>query len=274
MTTKTTSFQLIITLLVLGNCGAQTFIHERHLGEPFSRTEITSIRALTTHPEKYFNENVKVEGIIASAWTDGGYFIEIVPKDLGGESILINFPDLASTFSTDYAGHMVIVEGMFYQKIYPSARVLHWQGHSFRKGKRVPDFSLVKRITAKAVEIGETMVAIPNPTDIPDASVNRINLNNMEFEAEGFGIGQKTLKPGEITLEHSTGKNRELIFCLEGTLTVRKSDQPPVMLTPGEMTYIPSATRHEIKNLADKPAKYIFVFSQQLDTQTNKHRDD
>jgi len=274
MTTKITLFQLIIAFLVVSNCGAQTVTHEKHLGGLFSRTEITPIGKLTTHPGKYFNKDVKVEGIIASACTDDGCFIEIVAEEGGGEGILVNFRDLAYIFPTDCAGHTVVVEGMFYQKIYPPTRVLHWQEHSFRKEKHVPEFSLIKRITAKAVDIGQTMVAIPKPTDILDAPVDRIDLNTMEFEAEGFGTGKKTLKPSEITSEHSTGNHRELIFCLQGAITVRKSDKPPVTLMAGEMTYIPPATKHEIKNLADTPATYIFVFSQQPETQTKKPHDD
>jgi hypothetical protein len=61
MTTRATLFQLIVTLFFLSNGGAQTITFEKHLGEPFSRTEITPISELTTHPEKYFNKDIKTQ---------------------------------------------------------------------------------------------------------------------------------------------------------------------------------------------------------------------
>lgn len=258
-------------LLCLNTVFAQSPDSMKHLGSPFTLTEIIPISDLADHPEEYYNKYVKIEGIIASACTQEGCFIEVVEKDGGGEGILVNFPDLVCTFPTHCAGHTVIVEGMFYQKIYPASRVSHWQGHSFRKGKHVPEFSLIKRITAKAVEIGEKGVSIPKLVDIPVASVDKINMNVMEFEADGLGTGKKVLMPREITDKHSTGKNREIIFCLEGKITVVKGDQPEVTIDAGDMAYIPPETEHTIINKTEKPAVYIFVYSRQPENEKTTH---
>ncbi len=173
----------------------------------------------------------------------------------------MNFPELIHLFPTDCAGAHAVVEGMFYRKVYPAARLAHWQGHSFRAGKPVPEFSLIPRITARAVSLTNEKRTPPPPLDIPPAQTDRIDLANTEFEAEGFGTGRKVLAPGDSTETHSTGKTREMIFCLEGTVTVIHSGEDPINLNAGEMTYVPPATPHAIRNLSDRPAVYLFVYS-------------
>jgi quercetin dioxygenase-like cupin family protein len=264
-------YSLFLLIMFFSKMSAQSVDSVIHLGGPFTLTEITPIRDLTGNPGKYYNRNVKIEGVIASACMQEGCFIEVVEKDGSGEGILVNFPDLVYTFPTHCAGRTVIVEGMFYQKIYPASRVLHWQGHSYRKGKHVPEFSLIKRITAKAVDIKGEKASIPKPADIPDASIDRINLNTMEFEADGLGTGKKILLPGEMTDEHSTGKNREMILCLEGTLSIVKGNLSPYTISAGEMAYIPPETKHTIINKTESPAVYIFVYSRQPENEKTTH---
>lgn len=243
----------------------------KHLGSDFSIQATTPISELTERREKYFNKEVKVEGVIASACTNEGCFIEVVSKDGKGEGIVVNFPELIHKFPTDCAGYEVVVEGMFYQKIYPHSRVSHWQGHSFRKGIKVPEFSLIKRIHAKAVSIGEKKFAVPKPDEIIQASINRVELDKMEFEADGFGGGKKLLAPGDSVDEHSSGNYREIIYCLDGMLTVFQQGSELVTLNSGEMIYIPPDTKHEIKNQSDKPAEYFFVFSKKIEMEEKKH---
>jgi len=243
----------------------------KHIGKDFTLKETTTISELSEHPEKYYNRDVKIEGVIASACTNEGCFIEVVSKDGKGEGVLVNFPELTHRFPTDCAGYEVMVEGMFYQKIYPESRVNHWQRHSFRKGIKIPEFSLIKRIHAKAVSISEKKSTAPNPDEIIPASISRIDLNTMEFEADGFGGGKKSLAPGDKMEEHSSGNYREIVFCLEGVLTVIKQGVEPVTLNSGEMTYIPPDTKHEIKNQSDKPAVYLFVFARKIEPEAKKH---
>jgi quercetin dioxygenase-like cupin family protein len=230
-----------------------------HLGAGFTLGEATPIADLSRHPGAHFNRDVRIEGIVASNCTQEGCFIEVVPVDGGGEGILVNFPD-STRFPVDCAGRRVVVEGMFYQKVYPASRVTHWQGHSFRKGKPVGEFSLIKRLTAKAVELGERQM-VPAPGDIVPAATDRVDLATMEFEADGFGTGRKVLEPGGVTERHGTGKARELIFCLEGTVALQLGNSAPTTLKAGEMAYIPPATEHELSNPGSVPATYLFVFS-------------
>lgn len=230
-----------------------------HFGPAFAIEEITPIADLCRHPEIYFNRQVRIEGVIASACRQEGCFIEVVPENGGAEGILVNFPD-STRFPVDCAGRRTIVEGMFYQKIYPASRVEHWQGHSFRPGKPAGEFSLIKRLTAKAAEIGD-FGTVPAPGEIVPAATDRIDLDAMEFEAEGFGTGKKVLGPGAVTERHGTGKVREMIFCLEGALSVQLGSAAPIELRAGEMTFIPAATEHELRNRGSEPAVYVFVYS-------------
>lgn len=232
-----------------------------HLGEPFGIAEATPIAELTAHPERYFNRQVRIEGVIASACTNEGCFIEVVPEDGPGEGIVVNFPGLTHLFPTDCAGARAVVEGLFYQKIYPASRVEHWQGHSFRPGQPVPVYSLVLRIGARAAEVGLDKGPVPAPGVIHAAATDRIDLAVMEFETEGFGTGRKVLAPGEVVDAHSTGGSREIVCCLDGEVTVRRGEASPFVLRAGEMTFLPPATEHEMSNRSAAPASYLFVFS-------------
>jgi len=241
------------------------------LGEKFTIGKETPIQDLIEHPEKYHNRDVKIRGIIASACNEEGCFIEVVSKDGKGEGIVANFPGLKYTFPTDCAGLEAVVEGLFYQKVYPSARVSHWQHHSYREGRKVPEFALILRMAAKAAMIGGSRAAPPAPAEIRKTSPHRIDLDVMEFEDEGFGIGKKRLEPGGATPQHCTGGVREMIVCLEGSVTVYKQGSEPVGLSAGEMTFIPPATTHEVRNEGKETAGYLFVYARKIEKEEHDH---
>jgi len=272
---RATSATLLLTATLVLAAGAAAHDHPkaakpaatpaaRHLGRPFALAEVTPVAELTAHPERHFNRTVRIEGVVASCCTQEGCFIEVAPEG-GGEGIVVNFPDLAHLFPTDCIGQRAVVEGMFYQKIYPAARVKHWQGHSFRPGKAVPEYSWIPRMTAAAASIGATKGPVPPPPDIVPARTDRVDLRTMEFEAEGFGTGRKELAPGDSTETHGTGNTREMIFCLEGEVTVIGAGPEPVTLRPGEMSFIPPATKHALRNATDRPAVYVFVYARRIE---------
>ena len=236
-----------------------------HLGAAFALKHATPIAELERDPGRYFNRDVRIEGVIASACTQGDRFIEVVPADGRGEGIVVSFPD-TTRFPDDCIGSHAVVEGMYYRKIYPASRVAHWQGHSFRQGRPVPGFSRIERLTAKAAEIGARGTA-PPPGEIVPAATDRVDLATTEFETEGLGTGRKQLAPGEATERHSTGRMRELIFCLEGTVTLKLGTTAPVTLRAGELSYVPPDTEHELRNPGPGPATYLFVFSRDPEPQ-------
>lgn len=230
-----------------------------HLGAAFTRLQTTPIAELERDPGRYYDRDVRIEGVICSAGTQDGVFIEVVPADGPGEGVVVSLPDI-TRLPADCAGARVIVEGMFYRKIYPASRVAHWQGQSFRRGRPVPGFSRIERLTAKAAELG-ARGPVPPPGDIVPAATDRVDLATTEFEADGFGTGRKVLEPGGTTERHSTGGMRELIFCLEGTVALQLGTAAPVTLGAGQMSYIPPETEHELRNPGAGPATYLFVFS-------------
>jgi quercetin dioxygenase-like cupin family protein len=241
-----------------------------HLGAAFTLREATPIDQIERDPARWFNRDVRVEGVVASCCTQEGCFVEVVPESGGGEGIVVNFPD-STRFPVDCAGARVVIEGTFYRKVYPASRVAHWQGHSFRHGREVPDYSMIQRITAKGAEFLPGRVAAPAPGTIVAGATDRVDLATAEFETDGFGTGRKILAPGERTPAHGTGNVREMIFCLEGEVTVRRGDAAPVTLGPGEMSFLPPRTQHEVWNAGRHPATYLFVFSRAPEPAAQEH---
>jgi quercetin dioxygenase-like cupin family protein len=232
-----------------------------HVGEPFRITETTSISELCANPEKYFNREVRIEGTVASACTEDGCFLEVAAEDGTGEGILVSLWDPSQRFPVGCEGAHAVVEGLFYRKIYPAGRVQHWRSHSFRKIRPVPEFSMLLRVGARAASVTLERGPVPIAAEIHAASTDAFDLGATEFEADGFGTGRKWLEPGEIVHSHSTGGSRELVYCLEGEITVVRPDHPIAVLHAGEATYLPPGTQHEMRNASDRPAAYVFVFA-------------
>lgn len=253
----------IISLLLIAAAapGESEWIH---LGECFAIEEEIPISKLIEHPENFHNRIVKISGVIASVCNEDGCFIEVIQKNGDSEGIVVNFPGLKHTFPLDCAGQEAVVEGLFFRKIYPSVRVSHWQHHSFRKGKKVPEYALIMRMEAEAAKIGGRRVAIPAPSEIKEASPYRIDLDTMEFEDEGFGIGKKQLEPGAVKQRHGKSRAREMIVCLEGSITVYKHGSAPIILKIGEMAFIPPAIDHEIRNEGKENASYVFIYAREI----------
>ena len=234
------------------------------LGGPLVVDQETPIDELIRDPEMYHGTTVRIAGRIASVCTQEGCFIEVVPRDGGGEGIVVNFPGLAHTFPVDCAGLEAEVEGRFYQKVYPRARVEHWQHHSFREGERVPEYSLAFRMDVGGARIGGNRAATPTPAEIREASADTIDLGVMEFEAEGLGIGRRTIAPGGVVPRPSTGGNRWLVVCLEGSLVVHRADRQPLPLAAWEMTYIPAGVVYEIRNESDRDGSFMLVYAEEI----------
>lgn len=233
-----------------------------HLGDPLSIDDATPIRSLLADPAAYHGKTVKISGRIASVCTQEGCFIEVVSRDGGGEGIVVNFPGLAHTFPIDCAGLEAEVEGRFYQKVYPRPRVAHWQHHSFRQGEYVPEYSLAFRMDVSGARIGGKRAAIPTPAKIRKASADRVNLGVTEFEAEGLGIGRRTIAPGGVVSRPSTGGNRWIVVCLDGVVVVHREDRRPVALSVWEMTYLPAGVLFDIRNESDRDASFLLVYAQ------------
>lgn len=243
------------------------------LGGEFTIGEQTPIRKLLEDPGQYHNRKVKISGIIASVCNEEGCFVEVVPKDGSGDGIVANFQGLTYAFPLDCAGREAIIEGLFFQKIYPAARVSHWQHHSYRRGRKVPEYALIMRMASEAAKIGGSRAEIPAPAEIKSALPRRIDLDLVEFEDEGFGIAKKQIGPGAAVQQHAMGKARKMIVCLEGSVTVHTQGSGPVKLSAGEMAFIPPATAHEIRNEGEEDAGYISVYARTIEIEKEEMHD-
>jgi mannose-6-phosphate isomerase-like protein (cupin superfamily) len=237
------------------------------LGEAPVIDEATPIQVITADPAAFHDRQVRIEGRIASVCTQEGCFIEVVPPG-GGEGIVVNFPGLAQTFPVDCAGLQAVVEGRFFQKVYPHERVEHWQRHSFRPGEAIPEYSLAFRMDVRGALIGGTRAASPVPAAIRAASADRIDLEQTEFEAEGLGIGRRRVAPGEVVPRPSTGGNRWMVICVDGRLAVHRADRKgPLALEVSEMTYIPAGVLFEVRNESAADATMTLVYVRRLEEQ-------
>jgi len=231
------------------------------------------ISVITSHPDKYHNNTVYVEGIVTSVCKEEGCFIDIVPLSGVGEGVLVNSRHGDFKFPNVSVGKIAVVKGTFYSKVYPFYRLNHWFGHGWRAWEKdIPHFARILRIEADTVTFKELKdkVIIKESPLIPFTS-QLINLEQMEFEASRMGTGKKCLIPGDSTPEHSTKRYHELLFAIEGEMFVSMENvSEKIKLSQGLACYIPPNTKHFVTNKGTQRACYIFVYS--LPEQTEEHQ--
>lgn len=261
----------ITAVMMLGSAMATAGDGWFHLGEPLTIEKVTPIQEIIDNPAAFHDREVRIEGQVASVCNEEGCFIEVAPKTGDGEGIVVNFPGLLHTFPLDCAALEVTVEGRFYQKVYPHARVNHWQHHSFRPGIEVPDYSLVFRLDARGARLGGTRSAPPPPAAIRSSSADRVNLGLMGFEAEGFGIDRRSIAPGEVVPRPSTGGNRWMVLCREGEVVVHRGAAKVVPLRAGEMSFIPAGEVFKVRNSSDHEASFDLVYTKKVEPPSHSH---
>ena len=226
--------------------------------------ETLDIADVVTRAAELHDQIVSVRGIVTSVCKEGGCFINIVPVSGKGHGVLVSPRHAAFEFPKDSVGKIATVAGTFYSKVYPFSRMDHWHHHGWRASEEtIPKFARVYRIEADAV----TFSASAKPLKIEQIPLTSysspvVDLFEMEFEAARMGTGRKCLAPGQVTPEHSTRRYHELVFGLEGILTVGlEGAKDPVAVAPGKACYIPPLTKHRIENGTKTRACYVFVYS-------------
>ena len=222
------------------------------------------VSRLTGQPGNFHGKAVHARGLVASVCLEEGRFIDLLPSSGKGEGVLVSPRHEALRFSKDGVGKIAVVKGTFYGKVYPFSRLEKWHQQGWRAGeKKMPPFAGVFRIEADSVTFEEPAgkVEIEQIPLIAHSSP-LIDLDRMEFEAAGMGTGRKCLEPGESMHEHSTGPYHELLFGLEGELTVRIHGKPgEIKLAPDRACYVPPGTEHHLTNKGSGKACYIFVYA-------------
>lgn len=72
--------------------------------------------------------------------------------------------------------------------------------------------------------------------------------------------GRVTLAPGEDVGAHATSGREELLFVLEGTVTLHVGGHRTI-LTVGQAHYVPPETEHNVVNTGESDASYLYVVS-------------
>ena len=80
-------------------------------------------------------------------------------------------------------------------------------------------------------------------------------------ETNGMKSAYVILQPQESVGGHSTEAKEEAIIVLEGMLQVFIEGNPFLTAKKDELLYIPARTLHDIKNIGESVARYIYVVS-------------
>jgi quercetin dioxygenase-like cupin family protein len=109
-----------------------------------------------------------------------------------------------------------------------------------------------------------TEVAATPADDTPPAQlpgIRRTDLQRHDLSVPGREVIQTRvdLAPGVVAPRHSH-PGEEIVYALEGTLEYRLEGQPPVMLTTGEVLFIPAETIHTVKNVGSDNASELATY--------------
>ena len=222
------------------------------------------IAKLTKQPDKFHNKIVHVQGIVTSVCKDEGCFIDLVPLSGKGDGVLASARHGVFKFPKDSVGKVATIKGTFYSKIYPFSRMDHWHHHGWRAWENdIPRFAKLYRIEADSFDLKEQRKKMKiKETSLKPHTSMVFDLDQMEFEAARMGAGKKCLDPGASTPKHSTRRYHELIFTIEGTLTIKMGNNDKCIETSsGKACYIPPNTDHIVFNPTNEKACYIFVYS-------------
>lgn len=78
-------------------------------------------------------------------------------------------------------------------------------------------------------------------------------------QTAGMRSGFVRLKPGETVGWHTTGAHEETLVILHGKGAAMVDGQPDRPFVSPAVTYIPPATRHNIKNTGSEILEYVYV---------------
>ena len=234
-----------------------------------SRQEMTAqpdamdVGEVLSRPEAFQDKTVCLQGIVTSVCNEEGCFIDLVSLDGTGPGVLVNGRNGKFKFPRDCVGKTAVVSGTFYCKVYPFARMAHWKHHGWRPGEGPPPrFAVIYRLEADDYSLSDTKKAIEiRETPLVSWNEGAIDLDRMEFEAARTGMGKKELPPGGSMPNHSTGRYHELLYVVEGCVTVIEGDGKRFQVSGGKAFYIPPQTEHAVKNLTDESACYLFFYS-------------
>lgn len=84
-------------------------------------------------------------------------------------------------------------------------------------------------------------------------------------QTAGLRSGFVRLKPGESVGWHTTGKNEEALVILHGKGEAMIEGAAGMPVAENMLTYIPPATRHNVKNTGTELLEYVYVVAPALE---------
>jgi quercetin dioxygenase-like cupin family protein len=225
---------------------------------------LVAIAELPQRRAELHDRDLTLTGRVAWAGCGGGTcLLELVSSDGVGPSVVARLHGELAVAPSDLVGRSVEVEGHFYAKVYPRYRLEAWQALGWRAGEALPEQAELLMLTGRELLFsGESAVPVAALPPLDPWEGPSFDLGVTEFEQAGTGTGRKCLAPGAHTPQHGTGSKQELLFGLEGTLTVEREGLEPFSLLPGQGTLVPPNTPHGLRNGGAEPACYLFVYSQ------------
>lgn len=100
----------------------------------------------------------------------------------------------------------------------------------------------------------------PQPLTLPLTCADRdCPLLQGAPQTAGMRSGFVRLRPGENVGWHTTGQNEETLVILRGKGAALIEGQPSQPLDAPEVSYIPPATRHNVRNTGKELLEYVYV---------------
>lgn len=234
---------------------------------PAGITTGLDVSELSDRAAELHDSDIEVQGrVVWAGCQDGTCLLEVAGEDGAGAPVLVRSHTALPRPAEEVIGHVVTVTGRFYTKIYPRYRMAVWQGLGWHAEEDLPEMASQQRLDAVdiAIEAG-TRLEVPHPAPLLPWEGPTFDLAAAEFEAGGMGTGRKCLAPGATTPVHSTGGHQELLFGLQGIVTVELHGEQPVELNAGQGLFIPPGTEHGLRNASSEPACYLFVYADSPD---------
>ena len=107
-----------------------------------------------------------------------------------------------------------------------------------------------------------TANAVPAPAaPARPPAIARTDLQRHDLSIAGHEAIQTRVDfaPGAIAPRHRH-PGEEIVFILRGTLEYRLDGQPPVILNPGNVLFIPAGTVHAVRNVGTVPASELATY--------------
>jgi quercetin dioxygenase-like cupin family protein len=99
------------------------------------------------------------------------------------------------------------------------------------------------------------------PAAQAQTGVSRTDLQRHDLSIPGRETVQVRVDfaPGAVAPRHSH-HGEEIVYSIEGSLEYRLDGQPPVVLTPGKVLFIPTGAIHEVANVGAGPAAELATY--------------